>query len=239
MIRVIPAIDIIEGKCVRLTQGDYSQKKVYGADPLDMALRFEGAGLRFLHLVDLDGAREKKVINYRIVERIASKTSLIVDFGGGIASDDDIHVAFECGVAKVNIGSVAVKKEELCLEWIERYGAERIILSADARKEKIAVSGWQEDTDISVYDLVEKYRTAGITEVACTDIECDGMLQGASHELYRSLREKFSDMKIIASGGVSSIKEIEELGELGLDGAIVGRAIYEGRIQLADFSQFL
>lgn len=236
--RIIPAIDLIDGKCVRLTQGDYAQKKIYNADPLDMALRFEGAGLVYLHLVDLDGAREKRVVNYKIIERIATKTTLAIDFGGGLASNDDIRIAFECGAAKVNIGSVAVKNEKLCREWIARYGAEKIILSADAKKEKIVVSGWQEGTEIWVYDLIEKYREAGISEVACTDVECDGMLQGASHGLYKSLIEKFSDIKLIASGGVSSVAELDKLGELGLDGAIVGRALYEGRIKLEDLKRF-
>lgn len=238
-IRIIPAIDLIDGKCVRLTQGDYAQKKIYNADPVDMALRFEGAGLRYLHLVDLDGAREKRVVNYKVIERIASKASLIIDFGGGLASDDDIRIAFECGVAKVNVGSVAVKNEALCKSWIVRYGAEKIILSADAKKEKIVVSGWQEGTDIWIYDLIEKYFAVGIREAACTDVELDGMMQGVSQELYKSIISKFSDLKVIASGGVSSIAEIEKLAEIGADGAIIGRALYEGAIKLEDLKRFL
>jgi len=239
MITIYPAIDVIEGKCVRLTQGDYSQKKIYNADPLDMAKRFEQHGLKYLHLVDLDGAREKRIVNYRVIERICSKTTLVVDFGGGIASDDDMRIAFECGVSQVNIGSVAVKNRDLCLRWIERYGAEKIILSADARQEKVLVSGWQEGTDIWVYDLIEQYQEAGLQQVACTDIDCDGMMQGASHTLYAKLHEKFPKMKLTASGGVSSIAEIEKLQEMGLHGAIVGRAIYEGAIALEDFLPFL
>lgn len=239
MITIYPAIDVIEGKCVRLTQGDYAQKKIYNSDPLDMAMRFEQHGLKYLHLVDLDGAREKRVINYRVIERICNKTRLLVDFGGGLAGDEDIRIAFESGVDKVNIGSVAVKDRDLCLRWIERYGAEKIILSADARKEKIVVSGWQEGTDVWVYDLVEQYQQAGLKQIACTDVDCDGMMQGSSHALYQKLHEKFPDIRITASGGVSSIAEIEKLQEMGLHGAIVGRAIYEGTIQLQDFSPFL
>ena len=239
MIRIFPAIDIIDGKCVRLQQGDYTQKKIYNADPLDMALRFEGHGLRYLHLVDLDGAREKRVINYRVIERITQKTSLIVDFGGGLASDDDLRIAFECGVSAVNIGSVAVKNRALCESWLTRYGAEKVILSADVRNEKILISGWQEKTEIWLWDLVEQYQAVGLKTVACTDVERDGMLQGSSHDLYKKMQDKFPELQIVASGGVSSVQELEQLQELGIFGAIIGKAIYEGTIALGDLRRFI
>jgi phosphoribosylformimino-5-aminoimidazole carboxamide ribotide isomerase len=239
MIRLIPAIDIIDGKCVRLAQGDYGKKTVYGDDPLDMAQRFEQHGLRYLHLVDLDGAREKRVVNYRIVEKICAKTSLIVDFGGGIASDQDLRIALECGVHAVNVGSVAVKDKSLAERWLAHVGSERFILSADTKGEKIVVSGWQEGTETWIYDLIAHYQERGLTRVACTDVERDGMLSGSAHDLYKRILDKFPTLEIIASGGVSSITELETLSALGVKGAIVGRAIYEGRISLGDLKRFV
>lgn len=235
--KIIPAIDVIDGKCVRLTQGDFSQQKIYNSDPLDMALRFEGHGLKYLHLVDLDGAREKRVINYKIIERITRHTNLEVDFGGGLASNDDLRIAFECGVSAVNIGSVAVKDRPLCQSWLTKYGNEKVILSADVKQEKIVVSGWQEKTDVWIYDLIEDYKEFGIKTVCCTDVECDGMLQGASTDLYKKLQDKFPDLQLIVSGGISSIDEIEKFRDLSLHGVIIGRAIYEGQILLSDLQR--
>ena len=237
--RIIPAIDIIDGKCVRLTQGDYAQQKTYNGDPLDMALRFEGHGLKFLHLVDLDGAREKRVINFKVIERICNKTRLIVDFGGGLASEDDVHIAFECGVSAINVGSVAVKNRALCESWLTRFGPDKVILSADTKKEKIVISGWQEGTEIWLVDLIEQYKEIGIKTIACTDVEKDGMLQGSAHDLYKKLQDKFADLQIIASGGVSTLKELDQLTELKLFGAIIGRAIYEGNITLPDLQSYI
>jgi phosphoribosylformimino-5-aminoimidazole carboxamide ribotide isomerase len=237
--RIIPAIDIIDGKCVRLTQGDYSQQKTYNGDPLDMAMRFEGHGLRYLHLVDLDGAREKRVVNFKVIERICHKTRLIVDFGGGLASEDDVHIAFECGVAAINVGSVAVKNRALCESWLARFGPEKVILSADTKKEKIVISGWQEGTEIWLVDLIEQYKEIGMKTIACTDVEKDGMMQGSAHDLYKKLQDKFVDLQIIASGGVSTLKELDQLTELKLFGAIIGRAIYEGNITLPDLQNYI
>jgi phosphoribosylformimino-5-aminoimidazole carboxamide ribotide isomerase len=237
--RIIPAIDIIDGKCVRLTQGDYSQQKTYNGDPLDMAMRFEGHGLTFLHLVDLDGAREKRVVNFKVIERICSKTRLIVDFGGGLASEDDVHIAFECGVSAINVGSVAVKNRALCEAWLKRFGPDKVILSADTKKEKIVISGWQEGTEIWLVDLIEQYKEIGMKTIACTDVEKDGMMQGSAHDLYKKLQDKFDDLQIIASGGVSTLKELDQLTELKLFGAIIGRAIYEGNITLVDLQNYI
>lgn len=234
--RIIPAIDIINGKCVRLTQGDYAQEKVYNENPLEVAKSFEEAGLKHLHLVDLDGAKAGKVINWKVVENIASGTLLQVDFGGGIKTKEELLKLFDLGVKQVNLGSIAVKQPELVYEWIETFGAEKIILSADVKEEKIQVSGWQENSSLMITDLVEKYRRKGLLYVTCTDISTDGMLSGPNFILYQKLLEQFPMIKWIASGGVSQLEDVKKLSSLGVDGVIIGKAIYENRIELSDLS---
>ena len=235
---IIPAIDLIEGKAVRLTQGDYSQKKEYNARPLEVAQQFEGAGLTRLHLVDLDGAKEKRVINWKVLELITSKTSLHVDFGGGVQSDEDLRVVFECGAKQVTGGSIAVKQPDVLERWLAQHGSEKIILGADARNEKIAVSGWEEGTDVWVYDFIQKWTEKGIQYVISTDVAKDGLLQGPSFELYRNMQDQFPNLNIIASGGVSNMTDIETLADMGVFGVIVGKAIYEGRVTLKELQLF-
>ena len=235
---IIPAIDLIEGKAVRLTQGDYSQNTVYNARPLDVAKQFEDAGLTRLHLVDLDGAKAKKIVNHRVLEAIAGHTRLHVDFGGGVQSDDDLRIAFECGAQQVTGGSVAVKKPELFEGWLKQHGGEKLILGADAKGEKIAVGGWEEGTELWVYDFVQQWVEKGAKYAISTDVAKDGLLQGPSFELYKNLREAAPDLHVIASGGVSSMADIEKLAEQNLFGVIVGKAIYEGRVTLAELSAF-
>ena len=230
--RIIPAIDIIEGKCVRLSKGDYSTKKIYNEDPLEVAQEFEDAGLQYLHLVDLDGAKEKHIVNWRVLEKLAGKTNLQIDFGGGIKSDDDLRIAFECGARQITGGSIAVKEPATFTSWITKYGAEKIILGADAHEGKIAVSGWQESSELEIEQFIQDYVDKGIEYVISTDIAKDGMLEGPSFDLYRKLLESIPELKLIASGGVSSMDDLYQLKELNLDGAIVGKAIYEGRINL-------
>ncbi|WP_342088512.1 1-(5-phosphoribosyl)-5-[(5-phosphoribosylamino)methylideneamino]imidazole-4-carboxamide isomerase [Dyadobacter sp. OTU695] len=238
MIQIIPAIDLIEGKCVRLTQGDYGQKKIYNENPLEVAMQFEDAGLKRLHLVDLDGAKAKKVVNWKVLERIASKTSLHVDFGGGVQSDDDLKTVFESGAKQVTGGSIAVKQPDLFEHWIKTYGGEKIILGADAKNEKIAVSGWEEGTAIWVYDFVEEYVEKGVKYTISTDVAKDGLLQGPSFDLYKNLQDKCPDLNIIASGGIAGIEDVEKLAEMNIYGVIIGKAIYENRISLADLQRF-
>ncbi len=238
MIQIIPAIDLIEGKCVRLTQGDYGQKKIYNENPLEVALQFEDAGLKRLHLVDLDGAKAKKVVNWKVLERIASKTSLHVDFGGGVQSDDDLKIAFESGAKQVTGGSIAVKQPDLFEHWLKTYGGEKIILGADAKNEKIAVSGWEEGTSIWIYDFVEEYVEKGVQYTISTDVAKDGLLQGPSFDLYKNLQDKCPDLNIIASGGIAGIEDVEKLAEMNIYGVIIGKAIYENRISLADLQRF-
>ncbi len=235
---IIPAIDIIEGKAVRLTQGDYSQKKEYNARPLEVAQQFEDAGLTRLHLVDLDGAKQKRVINWKVLELIASKTKLHIDFGGGVQSDEDLRVVFECGAKQVTGGSIAVKQPDIMERWLSRLGPEKIILGADAKNEKIAVSGWEESTEVWVYDFVEKWVEKGIRYVISTDVAKDGLLQGPSFDLYRNLQDRFPDLNVIASGGVSNIADIETLADMNVFGVIVGKAIYEGRVTLKELTKF-
>ncbi|MGV3559256.1 1-(5-phosphoribosyl)-5-[(5-phosphoribosylamino)methylideneamino]imidazole-4-carboxamide isomerase [Larkinella arboricola] len=236
---IIPAIDLIEGKAVRLTQGDYNQKKEYNARPLEVAQQFEDAGLTRLHLVDLDGAKEKRVINWKVLELIAGKTRLHIDFGGGVQSDEDLRIVFECGAKQVTGGSIAVKKPDVFERWLSQYGPEAIILGADAKNEKIAVSGWEEATEVWVYDFVENYVEKGIKYVISTDVAKDGLLQGPSFELYRNMQDQFPGLNIIASGGVSGMEDIEVLADMDLFGVIVGKAIYEGRVTLKELSKFL
>jgi len=234
--KIIPAIDLIDGKCVRLTKGDYSTKKEYSSDPLDLAMRFADAGLSYLHLVDLDGARTGAVVNYKILEQIASKTPLEIDFGGGIKSDESIRIAFESGAKKVTVGSVAVKNRELVAEWLSVYGSEKLILGADVKGEKIAISGWTETGDEYVFDFVREYLEKGFKTVISTDVAKDGMLEGPSFELYKKLLGEIEGLNLIASGGIRDMEDLDKLREMGMYGAIIGKAIYEGRINLKDLS---
>ena len=238
MIELIPAIDIIEGKCVRLTQGDYAQKKEYG-DPFEMAQQFEDHGIKRLHLVDLDGAREQRVVNHRILEQIASRTSLVIDAGGGLRSNEDLRIVFESGASMITGGSVAVKDRELFLGWLELYGPERIILGADFRAGKVAVSGWQEATALDLKEFIADYRAEGIKQVICTDIDKDGMLNGPSLETYKALKAEDSELHLVASGGISKMEDIELLDEAEIDGVIVGKAIYEGKIPLLTLESYI
>jgi phosphoribosylformimino-5-aminoimidazole carboxamide ribotide isomerase len=236
--RIIPAIDIIDGKCVRLTQGDYNQKKIYNENPVDMAKQFEDAGLKYLHLVDLDGAKAGTVVNWNVVEAICTQTSLTVDFGGGIKTEDQIKQLVSYGVQQVNLGSIAVKDPNLVSEWIEKFGNEKIILSADAKNEMIAISGWLEDSAILITDFLRDYIHKGIEYVTCTDISTDGMLTGPNVELYTKILLTFPQLNLIASGGVSCLEDLHDLNQIGVDGVIVGKAIYEGRVELKELSNF-
>lgn len=234
---IVPAIDIIDGKCVRLSKGDYNAQKTYSDSPLDVALRFQDAGIKRLHLVDLDGARSKHIVNYPVLEAITNHTDLTVDFGGGIKSTSDLETALGCGAAMVTVGSTAVTDPDLMQKWIEDFGQEHIILGADARDGKISVNGWKEDSVLTLSDFIREYMNKGITQVLCTDINRDGMLQGPAVELYRSLLREFPGIKLIASGGVSSVQDLMDLKEAGLPAAIVGKAYYEGRITLDQLSK--
>lgn len=234
--RIIPAIDIIDGKCVRLTKGDYATQKVYSEDPLDMAKRFEDHGVKFLHLVDLDGAKAKHIVNYKVLETIASKTSLEIDFGGGVKTSKDLDIAFEYGADKVTAGSIAVHDPDLVLEWLRLYGAEKIILGADCKDKMIVTNGWAEQSSIGVVDFIKQYQTSGVTQVVCTDIDVDGMLSGPSFELYKEILAE-TKVQLIASGGVSSIDDLQQLSAIGCTAAIVGKAIYEGRISLTQIQE--
>jgi phosphoribosylformimino-5-aminoimidazole carboxamide ribotide isomerase len=236
---IIPAIDLIGGKCVRLSQGDYSTKKEYHDDPVEMAKRFEGAGITRLHLVDLDGAKAKKIVNASVLEGICSQTSLTVDFGGGIQANEEIEKAFDLGAKQVTGGSIAVKNSALFQEWIRKYGSERIILGADAKDRKIAVGGWEETTSEDLIPFVKNYVSKGISYVICTDVAKDGLLQGPSTELYQEILQEIPELKLIASGGVSSMKDLEELEKIGVYGAIVGKAYYEGRVTLEELASFI
>lgn len=235
--RIIPAIDIIEGKCVRLSKGDYDTKKIYNEDPLEVAQQFEDAGLQYLHLVDLDGAKAKHIVNWKVLEKLASKTQLKIDFGGGIKSDEDLRIAFESGAKQITGGSIAVKEPVKFASWITAYGPEKIILGADAMDGKIAVSGWQEESDLEIESFIQDYVAKGIEYVISTDISKDGMLEGPSFELYQSILAKLPDIKLIASGGVSNMDDLVKLKEQGLEGAIVGKAIYENRISLKELGE--
>ena len=235
---IIPAIDIIEGRCVRLTQGDYAQKKVYNEDPLEVAKRFEDAGLVRLHLVDLDGARAGAVRNWKVLEKIASRTALRIDFGGGIKTEKDIDIVFDSGAVLATVSSIAVKEEDLFVKWILKYEADKFFLGADVKKEKIAVSGWQETTDISVCDFIGKYFEKGVKQIFCTDISKDGLLQGPSVDLYKNIIAKYPSLYFVASGGVSSVDDLMKLEEIGCRGAIIGKAIYEGKIRIEALSSF-
>jgi len=239
VIEIIPAIDLIDGKCVRLSQGDYAQKTVYNENPLEVAKMFADAGIRRLHLVDLDCAKAHHIVNHKVLERITSATNLVVDFGGGLKTDDDLRIAFECGASMVTGGSIAVKNSAVFSSWISTFGGEKIILGADVKDEKIAVGGWLETTDIELFKFVDDYMRKGITKVICTDISKDGMLQGPATALYIKMLDANPEMYLIASGGVSSIQDIEILHEANIPAVITGKAIYEGKIRLNELSQFI
>ena len=234
--RIIPAIDIIDGKCVRLTKGDYNTKKVYNENPLEVAKEFEANGIQYLHLVDLDGAKSKHIVNHNILESIASKTNLKVDFGGGLKSDDDLRIAFECGAHQITGGSIAANNPDVFLAWLETYGSEKIILGADCKDRKIATNGWLEASELDVVDFINDYESKGIQYVICTDIAKDGMLQGTSNELYTEIISK-SNVKLIASGGVSSMQDLDLVNAIGCEGVILGKAIYEGNITLKELQK--
>jgi phosphoribosylformimino-5-aminoimidazole carboxamide ribotide isomerase len=230
--RIIPAIDIIDGKCVRLTQGDYSKMKVYRQDPVDVAKEFEDADLEYLHLIDLDGAKKGKVVNWKVIEEIQSKTALLVDFGGGVKSTEDVESLIDLGINQVNIGSLAVKQPELFKEWLYEYGSENFILSADVKGNEVMINGWVENSTLLLTDLVNLFSKDGLEYLCCTDIKTDGMLSGPNFELYKNLRTQFPALKLIASGGISSLEDLDDLHNLKVDGAIVGKAIYENKITL-------
>lgn len=253
--RIIPAIDIIDGKCVRLTKGDYDTKKVYNENPLEVAKQFEAHGIQYLHLVDLDGAKSRQIVNHRVLEKIASKTNLKVDFGGGLKSDEDVKIAFDCGAQQITGGSIAVKEKETFLQWLETYGPDKIILGADAKDGKVAVSGWQEDSEEALIPFIKSYKKQGIKYVICTDISKDGMLQGPSFDLYADIIsatkvhrteigpsgvEDFEEigLNLVASGGISGIEELPKLKKIGCEGVIIGKAIYEGKISLKQLEAY-
>lgn len=236
--QIIPAIDLIEGKCVRLTEGDYAQKKIYNEDPLEVAKQFEGVGLMRLHLVDLDGAKAGAVVNWKVLEKIANKTSLKIDFGGGIKTEGTLKTVLDTGATYATIGSLAVKNRETFEEWIARFGAAVFMLGADVFEEKIAIGGWIEKTNIDVFDFIESYMHKGVTQLFCTDIQKDGKLEGPSLELYQKIIAKFPTLQLIASGGVSQLTDLEDLRSIGCSAAIVGKAIYENKISLAELSAF-
>ncbi len=234
--QIIPAIDIIEGKCVRLTQGDYAQKTIYNENPLEVALQFQDAGLERLHLVDLDGAKAGAVKNWKVLEQLTSKTKMIIDFGGGIKKEEDLRIVFDSGAAYATIGSLAVKEEAKFVAWLQAYGASKFLLGADVKDEKIAVGGWLETTDINILDFIKQYTAHGISQLFCTDVSKDGKLEGPSITLYEKIITQFPDLHFIASGGVSNLTDLEQLKEIGCKGAIVGKAIYENRISLEELS---
>ncbi|WP_299520410.1 1-(5-phosphoribosyl)-5-[(5-phosphoribosylamino)methylideneamino]imidazole-4-carboxamide isomerase [Winogradskyella sp.] len=252
--RIIPAIDIINGQCVRLTKGDYDTKKVYNENPVEVATAFEDAGIQYLHVVDLDGAKASHIVNYEVLEAIATKTNLKIDFGGGLKSDDDLRIAFECGAHQITGGSIAVKQPEVFENWLEKYGSDKIILGADCNNEKIAISGWQEESDLEVIPFIKQYQSKGVEYVICTDISKDGMLQGPSFGLYQKILKEcnvistersdekshsIKGIKLIASGGISKYDELPQLKDLGCEGVIIGKAIYENKISLKQIENFI
>lgn len=236
--QIIPAIDIIDGRCVRLTHGDYSQQKVYNEKPLEVALRFEEAGLQRLHLVDLDGAKAGTVRNWKVLETLAAKTSMVIDFGGGVKSEKDVQIVLDSGAALVTVGTIAVKDETGFSSWLKKFGAAKFLLGADVRDEKITTSGWLEQTDIWIYDFIRNYMEKGVNQVFCTDVAKDGALQGPSLSLYKNIIAEFPQLHFIASGGVTTIDDLYQLEEAGCSGVIVGKAIYENRISLEDLEKF-
>lgn len=237
--RIIPAIDIINGKCVRLSKGDYTTKIIYNENPLEVAKQFEAHGIQYLHLVDLDGAKASHIVNYQVLEKIALNTNLKIDFGGGLKSDDDLRIAFESGANQITGGSIAVKNSSVFKKWLKVYGNEKIILGADAKDEKIAVNGWQESSSKKIIPFIQKYEKEGVRYVICTDISKDGMLQGPSFDLYQKILNQTKNIKLIASGGISTFGELPKLAAMGCEGTIVGKAIYENRISLKQLEEFI
>jgi phosphoribosylformimino-5-aminoimidazole carboxamide ribotide isomerase len=238
--KIIPAIDIIDGKCVRLTKGDFNTKRIYSENPLEVAKAFEASGIQYLHLVDLDGAKAQHIVNYKVLEQIASKTNLKIDFGGGLKTDKDLHIAFNSGAKQITGGSIAVKDSTTFNGWISKYGSQKIILGADCNNENIAINGWQEESDLKVIPFIKAYQQQGIKYVICTDIAKDGMLEGASIVLYRKILKECNDsIKLIASGGVTTIEDINLLEDIGCDAAIIGKALYEGNISLRELEIFI
>ena len=237
--RIIPAIDIINGKCVRLSKGDYSTEIVYNENPLEVAKMFEDHGVKYLHLVDLDGAKASHIVNHKVLETIASKTNLRIDFGGGLKSDDDLRIAFESGANQITGGSIAVKNPDIFKSWLQKFGATKIILGADALDEKVAVSGWQEESNKELIPFIQSYMKEGVNYVICTDISKDGMLQGPSFQLYQNILNQNLGIKLIASGGISTFAELPRLAEMGCEGTIVGKAIYEHKISMKQIEQFI
>jgi phosphoribosylformimino-5-aminoimidazole carboxamide ribotide isomerase len=237
--RIIPAIDIIEGKCVRLSKGDYNTKIIYNENPLEVAKEFEAHGIEYLHLVDLDGAKSSRIVNHKILKQIATQTSLKIDFGGGLKSDADLKIAFESGANQITGGSIAVKNREVFEQWINTFGADKIILGADANNEKVAVSGWLEESNEDLVPFIQNYQSKGIEYVICTDIAKDGMLEGPSFDLYAKILAEAKGLKLIASGGISTFDELPKLAEIGCEGTIIGKAIYEGRISLKQLENYI
>jgi phosphoribosylformimino-5-aminoimidazole carboxamide ribotide isomerase len=237
--RIIPAIDIIEGKCVRLSKGDYNTKIIYNENPLEVAKKFQDHGIEYLHLVDLDGAKASHIVNHKVLEQIATKTDLKIDFGGGLKTNEDLKIAFESGANQITGGSIAVKNPATFKSWLVKFGNDKIILGADANNEKIAVSGWQEESDQELIPFVKGYQVEGVSYVICTDISKDGMLEGPSFDLYKKMLEQLSGIKLIASGGISTFDELPRLAELGCEGTIIGKAIYENRISLKQLEDYI
>lgn len=239
MIEIIPAIDIIDGKCVRLTQGDYGKQKTYSDNPLEVAKLFEGYGVRRLHVVDLDGAKSSHVVNLRVLEQIASHTDLVIDFGGGIKSENDLTLSFNAGASMLTIGSLAVKNLDLVKGWLKDYGAERFIIGADVKDEKISINGWKDEGEDTLYPFLERYTREGVVNVLCTDISRDGMLQGPSLTLYENILKRFPELHLIASGGVGGVDDIRKLNEMGVPAVVFGKAFYEGLIRIEQLKEFL
>ena len=241
--RIIPAIDIIDGKCVRLTKGDYNTKKIYNESPIEVAKEFEAAGIEFLHVVDLDGAKASQIINHKVLEQIASNTNLKIDFGGGLKSDKDLEIAFNSGANQITGGSIAVKNTEIFEGWIQKYGSEKIILGADFYPDnvggKIATNGWQEESSLELIPFIDSYQQKGIQYIICTDISKDGMLQGPSFDIYQQILSEVNNLKLIASGGISTFDELPKLVEIGCEGVIIGKALYENKISLKQLEKFI
>jgi len=236
--KIIPAIDIIDGKCVRLSKGDYSTKKIYSENPVEMAKEFESYGIQFLHLVDLDGARSKHIVNQKVLENIARETSLHIDFGGGLKNGNDIETAFNSGAKQITLGSIAVQDPEFCIEMMQKYGSEKIILGADCENRKIKMSGWEEESNLDIIDFLLDYQEKGVVQTICTDISKDGMLEGPSADLYQEILMKTA-IKLTASGGISCIEDVQRMKEIGCSGTIIGKAIYEGKITLQQLQEFI
>jgi phosphoribosylformimino-5-aminoimidazole carboxamide ribotide isomerase len=234
--RIIPAIDIIDEKCVRLTKGDYSTQKTYNINPVEVAKEFEAAGIQYLHLVDLDGAKSGHIVNHQVLNAIANETGLIIDFGGGVKTDADLKIAFDSGASQITAGSIAVKNPEIVYQWIATYGSDKIIMGADCINRKIAIQGWQDSTELDVIDFIKMYKTKGIDNVICTDIAKDGMLQGAANDLYSDILNSVN-INLIASGGIATIDDVLQMQQLGCEGVIIGKAIYEGHITLKQLSE--